>query len=130
MNSSFTFLLILVSIATGFVGLAFYISSQLKKMKTDAKNGETDVLMEWLKQMKSEMTGSIDKNSQVLETQLKTQRDTMDKQTKLIWERLSDATKVISGVQNELGGLQEFTRWLGRAVFIRTFGELFTEGFI
>ncbi len=73
------------------------------------------MLMEWLKDMK----GSVDKSGELLdkglkdqrstlETQLKTQRDAMNQQTKLIWERLDNASEVIKGVQHQLGGIQEF----------------------
>ncbi len=115
-----TQILIIVVLVLGFMGaIAFYLTSQMKKMKEDLKGGENNVLMEWLKQMKMEMTGSIDKNSDVLEKQLKEQRDTLDQQmrshreamnqqTKMIWERLDVSQEVIRGVQKQLGGIQEF----------------------
>ena len=43
-----------------------------------------------------------------LEDQLKQQRDAMNQQTKLIWERLDNASEVIRGVQKQMGGIQEF----------------------
>jgi DNA recombination protein RmuC len=71
--------------------------------------------MEWLKEMKV----SVEKNSDVLEKQLKDQRSTLEEQlqnqrhamtqqTKLIWERLDNASEVIRNVQKQIGGIQEF----------------------
>lgn len=108
-------ILIAVLIA-GFLGfVVFYLTKQMKDLKADIKNDENNVLMEWLKDMK----GSVDKNSEVLERQLKDQRETLDQQmrahreamnqqTKLIWERLDVSQNVIRDVQKQLGGLQEF----------------------
>lgn len=87
----------------------------MRAIQQNLENEQDQVLLEWLKEMKV----SVEKNSDVLDKQLKNQReslvqqlqnqrDSMDKQTKLIWERLENATKVIGDVQQHLGGLQEF----------------------
>jgi len=71
--------------------------------------------MEWLKEMKT----SVEKNSEVLERQLKESRETLDnqmkgqrevmnQQTKLIWERLDKSSDVVREVQKQLGGITEF----------------------
>ncbi len=96
----FTFLLVGAVIA-----IVYLVSSQLKSLKESLAEKESEkILMEWLKEMK----GSVDKSSQSMSEQMKNQRDTMDKQTKMIWERLDNAAKVISGVQKNLGVLEEF----------------------
>jgi DNA recombination protein RmuC len=109
-------LFIAVFAVIAFLGLiTFVILSQIKNLKKELKNDESAVLMEWLKDMK----GSVDKNSDVierqlsnqrttLETQMKTHRDAMNAQTKLIWERLDASQEVVRAVQKQLGGLQEF----------------------
>ena len=108
--------LLIVILALGaFATVVYYLVSQVKKLKEDLKGDENSVLMQWLKDMKL----SVDKNSDVLERQLKDQRDTLDQQmrghreamsqqTKLIWERLDTSSEVIRSVQKQLGGLQEF----------------------
>jgi len=119
MDSSITFIILIIVIGVGFIGIVVYLSSQIKKLKEDMKGDESNVLMEWLKTMKTEVTSSIDKNSETLEKQLsnqrdtleqqlKTQRESMNQQTKLVWERLDNASNVIQGVQKQLGGIQEF----------------------
>ena len=112
--------MLIVVLVLGAVGvLIYFFASQINKLKEEMKGGENNVLMEWLKTMKTEMTSSIDKNSETLEKQMKDQRDTlenqlknqrqtMDQQTKMIWERLDTAKEVIMGVQKQLGGIQEF----------------------
>lgn len=108
----------IIMVIITFIGLAavvIYISTQVKSLKSEMKSDESQVLMEWLKDMK----GSVEKNSEVLEKQLtnqrdtleqqlKTQREAMNQQTKLIWERLDKSQDVIREVQKQLGGIQEF----------------------
>ena len=114
---SFQTLLVLVLLVAGAAGIIIYaFSNQMKKLQGELKNEEEDrVLMEWLKDMK----GSVEKNSDVLERQLKAQntslqgqlegqRKAMTEQTKLIWERLEKSSNVIQQVQKELGGISEF----------------------
>jgi DNA recombination protein RmuC len=109
-------LLIVILVILGVIGVAIYFfSKQVNSLKNELKKGEDDVLVEWLKDMKT----SVEKNSDVLERQLgeqrksfneqmQGQREAMSKQTKLIWERLDKSSEVIQGVQKQLGGIQEF----------------------
>jgi len=105
----------LIIFAILIVGAIFligqYILSQLKK----SENPENTVLMEWLKDMK----GTMEKNTEVMERQLKDQRmtieeqmknhrETLSQQTKFISERLEKSSDVIREVQKQLGGIQEF----------------------
>lgn len=107
-----TLFLILAALAV----VTYIVLTQLKSLKeTLGKKDEDNVLIEWLKDMKS----TVDKNSDVLEKQLSNQRlgledrlkqqtERMDKQTKMIWERLTEAQKVIGDVNKQIGGIQEF----------------------
>lgn len=110
-------LLIIVVLVGGSAGLIIWaFSKQIKQLKSEIKDEEEDrILMEWLKEMK----GSVDKSSEVLDSklndqnktlqeQLGTQRKAMAEQTKLIWERLENSSKVIQQVHKELGGISEF----------------------
>lgn len=109
-------LIILVLLIIGAVGaIIYFLSAQIKGLKDELQQDNDQVLVEWLKEMK----GSVEKNSEVLERQLndqrqtlhdqlKGQREAMNQQTKLIWERLDKASDVIQGVQQHLGGIQEF----------------------
>ena len=108
--------IILFAVVIAFLGfIAYYLISQLKSVKESLKSDENNVLMEWLKEMK----GSVDKSSEVLEKQLREQRQTLDDQmkghrealnaqSKMIWERLDASQEVIRTVQKQLGGIQEF----------------------
>lgn len=108
-------LIILGLAIAGAVGLIFFISSQIKSLKESMGKKDDTVLVEWLKEMKT----SVERNSDVLEKQLKdqrtsvedqmkAQRQAMNQQTKLIWERLDSAADVIRNVQKQIGGIQEF----------------------
>ncbi len=68
------------------------------------KSQDNTLLVEWLKEMKS----SVEKNSETLDRQLNNHRVAMTEQTKLIWERLDNASEVIRNVQKQIGGIQEF----------------------
>jgi DNA recombination protein RmuC len=105
-------ILILAILIIGSVALlGYYLSTLLKK----SGKSEDTVLVEWLKEMK----GTMDKNTEVMERQLKDQRttieeqmknhrDTLSQQTKFISERLEKSSDVIREVQKQLGGIQEF----------------------
>jgi DNA recombination protein RmuC len=96
----FTFLLLAVAVV-----IVVFVSNQMSSLKEDLSEKESDkVLMEWLKDMR----GSVDKTQETMEKQLQDQRKSMDAQTKMIWERLDNAAKVIGGVQKQLGGIEEF----------------------
>jgi len=98
MGQTQTLLIFTLLIGGAVAAVVYIVSSQIKSLKESIVERESEkVLMEWLKEMRS----SVDQN-------LKDQRDAMDKQTRLIWERLDNAAKVIGGVQKQLGGLEEF----------------------
>ena len=91
--------------------LGFYLSKQFKS----SEKSEDTILLEWLKDMK----GTVEKNTEVMERQLKdqrssleeqmkNQRETLSQQTKFISERLEKSSDVIREVQKQLGGIQEF----------------------
>ncbi|MFA6981514.1 MAG: DNA recombination protein RmuC [Patescibacteria group bacterium] len=104
MISTEALILIMTVIAVAVGGLAFFLSKQFSKLKDDLGNDEDKVLVEWLKEMKN----SMERNTDTLEKQLQTHRQTLNEQTKLIWERLDNSTEVIRQVQKQLGGIQEF----------------------
>jgi DNA recombination protein RmuC len=97
--------ILIVVLLSGFMAaISYYLVSQMKKMREDNKGKEDDVLVQWLKEMKT----SVEKSSDVMERQLKDQREAMAQQTKVIWERMDTSSEVIRSVQKQLGGLQEF----------------------
>lgn len=104
MISAPTIILILVVVVLVVIAVSYVFTTQINKLKTDLTKDDDKVLMEWLKDMKQ----SVEKNSDVIERQLTDHRKSMDDRTKLIWERLDKTSEVIQGVQNHLGGLQEF----------------------
>lgn len=105
MVSTQSLILMMVLLVAVVIVVAFFIANQVKSIKKEMVESESEkILMEWLKEMK----GAVDKSSETLERQLKSQRQTMDQQTKLIWERLDNASKVIGNVQKQLGGIEEF----------------------
>lgn len=106
-----TIIIFLVLIVAAVIAVGLYLSSQIKK----SGSSEDTILMEWLKEMK----GTMEKNTEVMERQLKDQRttleeqmkshrDSMNQQTKFISERLEKSGDVIREVQKQLGGIQEF----------------------
>ncbi|MFC1622093.1 DNA recombination protein RmuC [Patescibacteria group bacterium] len=99
-------LLIIILLVVGTAGaIIYFVTGQIKTLKEDLTDDEENkVLIEWLKDMK----GSVQKTEETLERQLKGQREAMAKQTKVIWERLENSSKVIQQVQNQLGGITEF----------------------
>jgi len=105
-------LLVLIFLVLGSSGIIiFAFSSQIRKLKDEIKNDEDDkVLMEWLKDMKGSVDTRLKDQNQTLQEQLSGQRKAMTDQTKLIWERLEDSSKVIQQVHKELGGISEFGR--------------------
>jgi len=105
-------LLILALLVLGAAGIIIYaVSSQMRKLKGDLTNEEDNkILMEWLKEMKGSVDTRLKDQNQTLQDQLGSQRKAMSEQTKLIWERLEDSSKVIQQVHKELGGISEFGR--------------------
>lgn len=128
MENSAVLILLLICVFGAFVGLVYFFTSQIKKLKDDLKGSGDTVMMEWLKDMKN----SVDKTSETMQKQLNEQRIAMEQrltnhnetlnqqlknqsqvmfnQTKLITERLESSQEVIRNVQNQLGGIQEFGR--------------------
>lgn len=107
MTSAQTLLVFALLLGGAGIAIVYFVSNQIKSLKESLAEKESEqVLLEWLKDMRS----SVEKSSDTLERQLKDQRDSMDKQTKMIWERLDNAAKVIGGVQKHLGGLEEFNK--------------------
>jgi DNA recombination protein RmuC len=106
----------LILILASLAAITYLVMNQIKSIRESLKESqESQVLMEWLKEMKS----SVDKNSDVLEKQLHNQRtsleerlnqqtERMDKHTKLIWERLTEAQRIIGDVNKQIGGIEEF----------------------
>jgi len=105
-------LIVLIFLVLGAAGIIiFAFSSQIKKLKEDIKNDDDDkILMEWLKDMKGSVDARLKDQNQTLQDQLGSQRKATTEQTKLIWERLENSSKVIQQVQKELGGISEFGR--------------------
>ncbi len=104
-----------------------FLYVQIKSLKQKPDDAESQILMEWLKTMKVEVTESINKNSLTLEQQLKSQRETMEKQlsdqrmevakqsgqmaqnlTQALNQQLNNTQEVIRNVQKQLGGIEEF----------------------
>lgn len=113
--SSANILILIVIFLAGLGWITYFLLSQMKKMQENLKGNNDTVLMEWLKNMQT----SVQKNADVLERELKEQRSTLDtqmrnqreamnQQTKLIWERLDNSSEVIRNVQKQLGGIEEF----------------------
>jgi len=107
--------LLIVIFLIGLAAVVLFMLAQLKKIKEDIKGSSDTALLEWLKNMQ----GSVQKNADVLErelkeqrqtldTQMRSQREAMNQQTKLIWERLDNSSEVIRNVQKQLGGIEEF----------------------
>src|SRR3989339_95137 len=114
-------LAVLLLFGIGLVGFILY--SQISSLRKEPDTKKDEILMEWLKTMREEVKGSIDKNSQTLEQQLKAQRETLDKQlgdqrqevTKQsgmmmqnLTQQLQNSQEVIGRVQKQLGGIEEF----------------------
>ena len=102
-NIESLFFLLLITGAI-VLALSYIVSSQVSKLRSELKNDESDVLIEWLKDMKD----SVDRSSDTVEKQLGSHRDAMDKRTKLIWKQLDKSSQVIASLQQQLGGIQEF----------------------
>lgn len=104
-----------------------FLYTQLKSFKNQDQASKDQLLIDWLKTMKDEVKASIDKNSQVLEEQLKSQREALNKQlmdqrmevtkqsaelarslTQNLNQQLNNAQEVIRNIQKQLGGIEEF----------------------
>lgn len=107
--------------------LNVFLYTQMKTFKNQDQNAKDQLLLDWLKTMKEEVTNSINKSSQILEEQLKTQREALNKQlmdqrvevtkqsaelarnlTQNLNQQLNNAQEVIRNIQKQLGGIEEF----------------------
>lgn len=105
MNTVLLVLLMSVFSLLGFGFIVYFFTNQIKELKLSLeKPQDNPVLMEWMKEMKA----SVDKSSDKIDNQLKDQRESLERQTKLIWERLENSQKVIQDVSKQLGGIEEF----------------------
>ncbi len=113
MNPQIIFIILaLLSLALTY-GL-YALQKQIASLKEELKPKEDTTLLEWLKSMKT----SMDKNTDTLERklqeqqksmsdELRAQRTALERQTKVLWERLENATNVIGKVKEQLGGINE-----------------------
>ena len=91
-------LILLLSIAVGYL-----IFLNLKNNKNE-EDPQLKIMLDWMKDMK----GSVEKTQDTMEKKLKEQNEAMQNQSKVLWERLDNASKVIGGVQKQLGSIEEF----------------------
>lgn len=101
MSLELIFILILILLLSIAVGYLIYLNLQNKKTEEDP---QLKIMLEWMKDMK----GSVEKTSDTMEKKLKEQNEAMQNQAKVMWERLDNASKVIGGVQKQLGSIEEF----------------------
>lgn len=125
MELSMTVAIFILSFLIVVVGL--FLFSQIKSLKQKPDDTKDQILMEWLKAMKSEVTESINKTSQTLEQQLRISREILDKQlseqrmevakqsgqiaqnlTQALNQQLNYTQEVIRDIQKQLGGIEEF----------------------
>jgi DNA recombination protein RmuC len=91
-------LFLLLAIALGYL---IFLNLQNKKSSEDP---QLKIMLDWMKDMK----GSVEKTSDTMERKLKEQNEAMNNQARVLWERLDNASKVIGGVQKQLGSIEEF----------------------
>ena len=102
---SLELILILVLIIFLSIAVGYLILQNLKNSQKDlAEDPQLKLMLEWMKDMK----GSVEKTSDTMEKKLKEQNEAMQNQAKVLWERLDNASKVIGGVQKQLGSIEEF----------------------
>lgn len=99
-----TGLILIIIVLIIVAGAVIYITTQLKNLQGSLGKNDNQVIVEWLKQMKS----SMDNNSMSMERQLKNSQEAINQQTKTVWERLDKSQDVIREIQKQLGGIQEF----------------------
>lgn len=102
---SLELILILVLIIFLSIAVGYLILQNIKNSQKDlAEDPQLKLMLEWMKDMK----GSVEKTSDTMEKKLKEQNEAMQNQAKVLWERLDNASKVIGGVQKQLGSIEEF----------------------
>lgn len=103
------FVVVIVVVAT--VALLLFINQRFSKLAKEQENSKSNQLLnDWIKQtseqmaqLRQEMGGRIDKNTDTMQSQL-------DKTNKAINERLDNAARVISSISKELGQMSEMGR--------------------
>ncbi len=102
---SLELILILVLIIFLAIAVGYLVLQNVKNSQKDlAEDPQLKLMLEWMKDMK----GSVEKTSDTMEKKLKEQNEAMQNQSKVLWERLDNASKVIGGVQKQLGSIEEF----------------------
>jgi DNA recombination protein RmuC len=96
-------ILILVLILLLAIAIAYLIYLNLKSNNTK-EDPQLKIMLDWMKDMK----GSVEKTSDTMERKLKEQNEAMHNQARVLWERLDNASKIIGGVQKQLGSIEEF----------------------
>jgi len=102
MSMELIIIIILILFLLIAVGYQIILTQKLKAK--DSSESQIQVVLEWMKDMK----GSVEKTSESMEKKLKEQNEAMHSQTRVLWERLDSATKVIGNVQRQLGSIEEF----------------------
>jgi DNA recombination protein RmuC len=98
------FILILLCFFILAIVGGFFIYISYNKKTASFQEKQIQMIFEWMKDMK----GSVEKTSESMEKKLREQNEAMHNQTKVLWERLDNASKVIGGVQKQLGSIEEF----------------------
>lgn len=96
--------LLIILILILLAGVGFLVYNNLNSKKDDSQDKQIQIILEWMKDMK----GSMEKTSDSMERKLKEQNEAMQNQSKVLWERLDNASKIIGGVQKQLGTIEEF----------------------
>jgi DNA recombination protein RmuC len=97
-------ILILILIFFLSIGVGYLLFLNLKNQGPSSQEQQTKIILDWMKDMK----GSVEKTSESMERKLREQNEAVNNQTKVLWERLDNASKVIGGVQRQLGSIEEF----------------------
>jgi len=93
--------LILILVLAIAIGYLIFLNHKNTK---SAEDPQLKIMLDWMRDMK----GSVEKTSDTMERKLKEQNEAMQYQAKVLWERLDSASKVIGGVQKQLGSIEEF----------------------
>jgi DNA recombination protein RmuC len=101
MSFELTLILVLFLLLAIALGYLIFLNIQNKKNTEDP---QLKIMLDWMKDMK----GSVEKTSDTMERKLKEQNEAMNNQARVLWERLDNASKVIGGVQKQLGSIEEF----------------------
>lgn len=97
-------ILIIILILFLIIAVVYLIFVIHRNKPNSAQEAQIKVILDWMKDMK----GSVEKTSDSMEKKLKEQNEAMQVQTRVLWERLDNASKVIGTVQKQLGSIEEF----------------------